>query len=91
VAARGLGDGLIGDVNDPEKTRANEKQKKEGEGQWGEPAPNKNKLEKSGAAHGVGAEGQQVGGNVKEGAEEGVDSLIEGAKDAAKKVTGQDK
>lgn len=27
VAARGLGDGLIGDVNDPEKTRANEKQK----------------------------------------------------------------
>lgn len=35
--------------------------------------------------------GQQVGGNVKEGAEEGVDSLIEGAKDAAKKVTGQDK
>lgn len=27
VAARGLGDGLIGDVNDPEKTRANEKNK----------------------------------------------------------------
>ena len=35
--------------------------------------------------------GEEVGGNVKEGAEEGVDNVIKGAKDAAKKVTGQDK
>lgn len=34
-------------------------EQKEGDGQWGEPAPNKNKLEKSGAAHGIGAEGKR--------------------------------
>mmetsp|Transcript_4037 Transcript_4037/g.11710 ORF Transcript_4037/g.11710 Transcript_4037/m.11710 type:complete len:131 (-) Transcript_4037:355-747(-) len=90
VAARGLGD-LIGEVNDPEKTRANEKAKKEGDGAWSEPAPNKNPLEKTNIMHGIGAEGQEVDSDLVENAKEGVEDAVEGVKEAVKKVTGGDK
>jgi hypothetical protein len=97
VAVRGLPspEDLIGRVNNPEETRENAERKQE-EGEWAKPRPNKNPLEKTGAAHGIGQggiatpDGEDPTDEISEKAKAGVDSVVGGLKDAAKKVTGND-
>lgn len=92
LISRGLKDDLIGRVNNPEESRENANRKKgDKDSAWATPAPNKNKLEKTTVAHGIGAEGS---GNVDdEGivnkAKEGIDDAVEGVKNAAEKLTGK--
>ncbi|KAK9812609.1 hypothetical protein WJX72_000507 [[Myrmecia] bisecta] len=84
------GNPLIGEVNDPEKTAKN-KEKKAKEGLFAEPH-NKNKLEKTTLAHGIGAEGGGTSPDVNKVAEKAKDAGNKAAnkvKEAVNKVTGQ--
>jgi hypothetical protein len=97
VAVRGLKDDLIGRVNNPEESRENAERKEHDENSaWAKPKPNKNPLEKTGAAHGIGAggaataDGKDGSSDIAEKAKAGVDNVVEGVKDAAKKATGNE-